>query len=116
MDFPDDNFSVRWDTCLRVDDPTNITFQLGSDNTSRLRVDGETVLDVDHSGGFSQKTGHVSLTPGIHYVELRYQESSPLARVTLVADGGHLSPERLIHPFADPTRPCEQPADDEIGR
>lgn len=115
-DFPADNFSVCWDTCLRVADATDITFQLASDNTSRLTVDGETVLNVDHWGGFSQKTRRMTLTPGIHHVEVLYREASLLARVKLVADGGHLSLERLVHPSADPARPCEPPADDEIGR
>ena len=43
--FPKDKFTVRWETCLEVPKDMDVRFQLGSDDGSRLFVNGKKILD-----------------------------------------------------------------------
>ena len=91
MDFPKDNFSIRWDTCLTVDTGGTVTFQLVSDDGSRLLIDGRTIIDHWGAHPFSMKAGVTALTPGVHHVEVQYSELNWDARIRLSADKGLLS-------------------------
>ena len=105
-DFREDNFSIRWDTCLTVDTAVTVTFQLGSDDGSRLLIDGRAIIDHWGAHPFSTKAGVTALTPGVHHVEVQYSELNWDARIRLSADKGLLSRERLAHPTPDPALPC----------
>ena len=39
-DLPQDDFSIRWDTCLAIEAPIAVQLQLVSDDGSRLWIDG----------------------------------------------------------------------------
>ena len=60
-DIPRDDFSVRWDTCLRVDDPVRATFELGSDDGAYLLVDGQTIIDNGGNHIFLTERGEMDL-------------------------------------------------------
>ena len=106
-DIPRDEFSIRWDTCLRVDEPVRATFELGSDDGAYLLVDGRTIIDNGGSHIFLTKRGEIELVPGVHHLELRYSESNGGAGVTLRANGGLFAEDRLALPTVDPATPCD---------
>ena len=81
---PSDNFSVRW---TRTQDfaAGTYTFTLGSDDGSRLFVDGKNVLDrwVDQTYPASLPTVTLGLTSGSHAIVMEYYERTGPARATL---------------------------------
>ena len=108
LDFPEDNFSVRWDTCVTVAAAATVTFQLASDDGSRLLIDGRTIVDHWGEHGLSTKEGVTVLTAGVHHVEVHYSDVGLYARVRLRADEGLLSREQLVHPTTNSALPCSE--------
>jgi len=111
--FRDDHFSVRWDSCLALDQPTTAAFQLASDDGSRMWIDGRMVIDSWDKRGLHPRGAEVELEPGVHHLRVEYVEYTGQAQVTLWAslDGGPPRPmgaERLRHPGSsfDERDPC----------
>jgi hypothetical protein len=90
-----DGFSIRWDTCLRIDEETKVRFELSSDDGSRLYVDGESVIDNWGDHGTEMRTGSKVLEAGVHHVELEYYEARHGANVRLFASFGAGKPETI---------------------
>lgn len=80
-----DDFSVRWDTCMLLHDPSKVIFALQSDDGSRLFVDGELVANLWAGGALRRGAGEVDLSAGAHHIRLEYFELSGLARINLRA-------------------------------
>lgn len=80
-----DTFSVRFDTCLELDEPLQITFQLISDDGSRLYVDGKRVVDNWGVHAVQSMGGDVDLAAGTHHVRVDYFEDRALASIELRA-------------------------------
>lgn len=78
-----DGFSVQWEGALRVDRRGTYRFYLTSDDGSRLRLDGKTI--VDNGGAHSEltKSETVSIDPGNHPIRLDYFDVSGKALVRL---------------------------------
>ena len=106
-DFQADNFSIRFDTCVTLNAAAATTFRLSPDDGSRLFINGIAIIDHGGEHPFSTKEGVFALRPGVHHVEVRYAELAHEARIRLGDDAGLLSQDRLVHPTADPTRPCD---------
>jgi hypothetical protein len=108
---PADNFSARWQTCLVIDRPLDITFRLGSDDGSRLIVDGRTILDLWSSHPYAERDATASLAVGAHELKVEHFDSGGNADLTLVAQIGGKGPfvslprALLRIPAAGPT-PC----------
>ena len=82
----EDNFSIHWETCLRVDRLARITFRLASDDGSRLYINGDRIIDNWGEHGFDQTGSRtIVLSPGTHRVGVDYFEAGGLARVRLTA-------------------------------
>ncbi|MET0461144.1 MAG: PA14 domain-containing protein [Ilumatobacteraceae bacterium] len=81
---PADNFSVRW-TRTQTYAAGAYTFTMGSDDGSRLMIDGSTVLEQwsDHAYPGSPPTVTVTLTQGPHTVVMEHYERGGLARAVL---------------------------------
>ncbi len=62
----DDDFGLRFSTCLRVPETGSYTFATTSDDGSQLFVDGGLVVDNDGLHGSTTVTGSVNLSAGIH--------------------------------------------------
>ena len=80
----EDDFSIRWETCLRVDKLARITFRLASDDGSRLYVDDDRIIDNwgEHGLDFvASRT--VVLNPGTYRVRVDYFEGSGFAGIRL---------------------------------
>jgi hypothetical protein len=114
---PPDKFSVRWDTCLRVDEATTATLQVNANDAARVFVDGAKVVDawerdpVTRKRGFG--SGQVELAPGVHHLRVEYFESLGTASIRLAASFGEELPgplpsERLLYPGdeLDEEDPC----------
>ena len=67
-----ENFAIRLRGRLRVQTAGNYTFELNSDDGSKLYIDGNLVVDNDGLHGMSAKRGSVRLTAGNHDVEIGY--------------------------------------------
>ena len=60
---------------LRVPQPGSYRFDVGSDDGSRLIIDGKTVVDHDNVHGMSAKSGKIDLTEGDHKIRFEYFEA-----------------------------------------
>ncbi len=78
---PPDGFSYRFEGVLMMDAPGRYTFELGSDDGSRLYVDGEPAIDHWGHHGFSTRTATLSLDAGPHLLRIDYYEEDGWARV-----------------------------------
>jgi hypothetical protein len=106
---PRDDFSVRFETCLRTDgDP--VMFQLVSNDASSLYVDDELV--VDNSGRHPERSrgSERRLAAGVHRLRVDYRDFEGRAMVALVASFDGMRPRaipvrHLSLPAADGTCP-----------
>ena len=102
-----DKFSVRWDTCLQIDEAGLAVFQVNANDGARVFVDGELLIDAwdrnpeTRRRGFG--SGELELEVGVHHLRVEYYESLSDARIKFSAslDGslpGPLERDRLIYP------------------
>jgi hypothetical protein len=114
---PPDKFSVRWDTCMRIDESSSVIFQVHANDAARVYVDGEVVIDAWEKSEETRKRGYgtaeVALEPGVHHLRVEYFESLGAASIKLAAsfDGEMpvaLPNERLAYPGddLDEDEPC----------
>lgn len=101
---PEDNWTGRWDTCLRVSgQPQEVLLSVGSDDGSRILVDGRNEVDNWRSQTERWEHGRVELEPGVHHIRVEYFEAGGRARIRarLVSD----DPIDLFRPD-DPDARC----------
>ena len=67
-----ENFGIRFRGYLGVPLTGVYTFHLRSDDGSRLRIDGQTIIEHDGIHGMGERTGWVALQAGMHPVDLAY--------------------------------------------
>lgn len=106
-----DRFSIRWDTCLRIEEEGSVRFQLSSDDGSRLYVDGEKLIDNWGDHGTKSKSGRLDVEPGVYYLEVEYYEAKHGANVKLEmalgTDKLEVVPVDMIQAPGDGEDPCE---------
>lgn len=71
-----ENFAVVFNGHLNVPEDGEYRFTLASDDGSRLRINGDVIVDNDGVHGTAAKRGKVSLTKGAHPIEVAYFERS----------------------------------------
>lgn len=103
---PGENFSYRFDAYFVAPEAGVYTFELSSDDGSRLYIDGE--LAINHWGhhGMSPRSAAWSLTAGVHQLHVDYYEEDGWAGVRLryAPPGGELTerlPVRRVPPALD---------------
>lgn len=70
-----DNFAVRWTGYVTVTSSGSYTFFLGSDDGSKLYLNGAMVIDNDGAHGFETRTSlPLQLSPGPHRLTLLFYE------------------------------------------
>jgi hypothetical protein len=94
-EIPPDGFSVRWETCLVLEDDLSIAFQLGADDGARLFIDGEQIVDNWGKHRFRSRSARVRLDARVHHIEVRYFEARRLARISLLAAIDDAAPAQL---------------------
>lgn len=70
----ENSFAIVFKGRFRIEQEGNYIFHIGSDDGSRLKVDGHNVVTVDGVHPFSSDKGKIALQPGIHEVEVQYFE------------------------------------------
>ena len=109
---PVDEFSIRFTTCMTVDEDTKVSFELTSDDGSRLFVNGNQIVDNWGPHGTKSKKGSVDLEAGVHLLEVEYFDRRYGAKVSLEMKGpdddkyDHISLD-MISPPASGDDPCE---------
>ena len=83
--FPKDKFTVRWETCLEVPKDMDVRFQLGSDDGSRLYVNGKKLVNFWGKHRFGYKQKKTKLKKGFHYLRVDYMEAASAASIELRA-------------------------------
>ncbi len=120
VDIGIDRFSATWYTCLALEAATKVTFELTSDDGSRLFVDGEST--IDNWGVHTKKTevATIELDGGVHALRVDYFDDHGEASIRLRAafDDDPMGPiptEMLIYPGTDFDRedPCAAERQDE---
>ena len=86
-DVPRNNFSVRWRGELKVPASGRYRFTLRTDDGSRLRIDGETIIDSWEESGFSSTSGSARLAEGTVPIEIEYREATGDAQANLLWSG-----------------------------
>lgn len=71
-DLQGERFGLRFRGFMRVPADGIYTFELASDDGSRLFVDGRLVVDHDGLHALSTRSGQVALARGLHQLEVRY--------------------------------------------
>ena len=71
----EDQFGVRFEGSIEVDQAGSYTFYTRSDDGSKLYVDGTEVVDNDGSHGALEESGEITLEPGRHTVVVAYFEN-----------------------------------------
>ena len=108
---PRDDFTVRWDGCLRVATAGEANFAVGSDDESRVFVDGKSVVDSWKPHSMTWRQGKVSLAEGVHHVRVEYGEEKGGASVMLKLGWNGAVPEPIdpslvLVPTGDAANPC----------
>ncbi len=70
-----DNFGVRFDGFLPIEQAGKYSFQTISDDGSRLYIDGKMVVNNDGIHGSETAEGSIRLTPGVHTIRVEYFEA-----------------------------------------
>ena len=66
------NFAATFESYVVLDQPSKVRFQLGSDDGSRLLVDGKLVVDVDGVHPHQTKSAETQLAAGPHKLVIEY--------------------------------------------
>ncbi|MCX4244486.1 PA14 domain-containing protein [Paraliomyxa miuraensis] len=80
-----DAFSIRWDTCIAIEEDTKVRFELASDDGSRLYIDGERIIDNWGDHGTETRNGSATLEAGSHHMMIEYYEARHGANIALRA-------------------------------
>ncbi|NBC21085.1 MAG: hypothetical protein GVY06_08620 [Alphaproteobacteria bacterium] len=92
---PSDDFAVRYTGTFTADSAGDYTFYLGSDDGSRLFINGAEIIDNDGLQSFNTETGSVSLGAGEHQIEVRYFERAGANSVDLDWAGPGFAREQM---------------------
>lgn len=82
-----DQFGLRFEGRLQLDQPGDYTFHVGSDDGSRLWIDGSVVVDNDGVHAFQMKSGKVKLEAGTHSIRVDYFEQGGEERLSVELEG-----------------------------
>lgn len=82
---PANKYSVRWDTCLKLDGPRKVAFQITTDNSARLYVDDKLTLNNWGAKELRARGGAVKLAAGVHHLRVDYQKTGRESHVGLTA-------------------------------
>eukprot|EP00403_Amphidinium_massartii_P035872 CAMPEP_0178433978 /NCGR_PEP_ID=MMETSP0689_2-20121128/33186_1 /TAXON_ID=160604 /ORGANISM="Amphidinium massartii, Strain CS-259" /LENGTH=410 /DNA_ID=CAMNT_0020056027 /DNA_START=185 /DNA_END=1413 /DNA_ORIENTATION=+ len=70
-----DMFAARWTGSLHITQGGTYTFNLGSDDGSKLMINDKVVVNHDGLHGFSTRSGEISLEPGSHSLQVDFFEA-----------------------------------------
>ena len=96
-----DFFGLRYTGYLKIDEPGDYVFIIGSDDGSRLCVDSAVVVDNDGLHSYVEKQGTIHLDSGLHMIRLDFFEYNGGERLQVQMEGpgiprGPLPPSSLF--------------------
>lgn len=108
---PADNFSARWDSCMRVDHDGKVALQVTSEGRARLYVDHKLIVEDWQPHRIHAVGGMTPLSAGWHHVRVQYANESGPARIALAASFDNevpatLTGDRLVAPSNNSDAPC----------
>lgn len=107
---PPDKFSIRWDTCLLVEQSGPVVFQVSANDGARLLINGEIQIDAWERDPDTQRRGfgtaQLELAAGVHHLRVEYYDNLGEASLSFSAslDGELPKPlprEQLRYPGDD---------------
>ncbi len=84
------NFAVRFDGYIKILKEGLYRFHLGSDDGSRLLIDGKVVVDVDGIHPHQTRSGEIALSEGAHRVQVDYFQGGGERTLQLDFEGPNL--------------------------
>jgi hypothetical protein len=90
LPFEPDHFAALYTGTLAAPDDGHYVFGLGSDDGSRLFIDGQKLIDNDGLHGYTWKQGETDLAAGSHAIRVEFFENEGVAALRL----GWLAPGR----------------------
>lgn len=83
----DDNYALVFEGFLKIEKPGEYWFILGSDDGSRLFIDGQRVVNNDGTHPYQGVRGATKLEPGVHPLRLEYAQAGGEQKLTLDYEG-----------------------------
>lgn len=102
-----DDFGLRFEGFLHVPADGTYEFTLGSDDGSRLWIDGRAVLDVDGIHPYSKRSVRMKLTKGAHPLAVDYFERGGEEVLTVEIQGPKLPRQPIISFVATTPEPIQ---------
>lgn len=91
----ENNFAVRFTTLMFLPKEGNYSFILGSDDGSRLLIDGKVIVDVDGIHPHQDKRERAALTGGMHQVVVEYFQGGGEWTVAVEIEGNGLTRQSI---------------------
>lgn len=106
-----DSFSIRWDTCLVIEDETKLRFTATSDDGSRVIIDDDVVVDNWGDHAKRARSGAITLEAGTYHLVVEYYDERYGASVEVTvalggAKAGPIPEDMLRSPSEDEDDPC----------
>lgn len=106
-----DTFSIRYSGYVHIPKSGEYTFYTNSDDGSALLIDGVQVVSNDGNHGMQKRSGKVTLTSGLHDLEVLFFENTGNAELEVNVSGPDVVEQSL--PFAYLYSHCSTPPIDE---
>jgi len=90
-----DHYALQFLAILFIREPGVYTFYTGSNDGSRLYVDGREVVSNDFPHGYSEESGKIELQPGRHLLEVRYFQNGGGQDLLVFWEGPHFSRQEI---------------------
>ena len=87
VDGPSDYFAARFHGVINIKEAGTWTFELGSDQSALLLIDGQPVIDDAQGHSFRWRDGQVRLSEGDHIFEVRFWEGYAQASLCVTWQG-----------------------------
>lgn len=104
-----DNYAVRFTGFLQVPRDGSYTFNIGSDDGSRLLVDGRAVAVCDGTHAFQWATGACELTAGPHSVAVEFFQAGGGDELQVEFEGPVLARQDLLNHVSLDRQPPQTP-------
>ncbi|KAL9139500.1 putative conserved tandem carbohydrate binding domain [Amphidinium carterae] len=93
-----DNFGVRWNGGIKITQEGDYKLYIKSDDGSVLSIDGEVLVDNDGLHGMKEKSNTITLTAGVHDVQLLFIEKGGGAGLLFYYEGPDSGGSKVIVP------------------
>ncbi|MBX3119723.1 MAG: family 20 glycosylhydrolase [Fimbriimonadaceae bacterium] len=81
------SFALQYKALIKIEQEGVYTFTTGSDDGSKLWIDGALVVNNDYAQGYTERSGKAYLLPGWYRLELGYFEQREARRLAAFVEG-----------------------------